>query len=55
MYRAALDIFRETTIGPEITSTRAWLGAAYLVLDDNQTARRYTAERITELDAIADV
>ena len=47
----ALDIFRETNLGSDIPSTLAWLGAAYLALNDPQTARMYTAEGVTEIEA----
>jgi PAS domain S-box-containing protein len=51
-FQAALENFRETNIGSDIPSILAWLGAAYLALDDPQTARRFTADAITELESI---
>ena len=50
--QAALDNFRETNLGSDIPSVLAWLGAANLALDDPRAARMYTAEAVTELEAI---
>ncbi|MCJ7534338.1 MAG: GAF domain-containing protein, partial [Anaerolineales bacterium] len=50
--QSALDTFRETNLSSDIPSTTAWLGAAYLALDDPQTARMHTAESVTELETL---
>jgi GAF domain-containing protein len=52
LIQETLDIFRETKLGSDIPSTLAWLGAAHLALDDPETARRFTAEGVTELEMI---
>ena len=49
--QSALDIFRKTNLGSNIPSTLVWLGAAYLALNDQESARRYTAEGVTEWEA----
>ncbi|MGW8144358.1 MAG: GAF domain-containing protein [Anaerolineales bacterium] len=51
-FQSALDVFKETKIYSELPTVLAWLGGAYLALDDPESARMYTAEGVTQLEAI---
>jgi tetratricopeptide (TPR) repeat protein len=50
-FQSALDVYRETEVNSEIPTVLAWLGGVYLALDDPESARMYTTEGVTELEA----